>query len=414
LKDSQLARTILNKYVFHFIKFIEIRGKKNVDVEKIINLNPEFILEVPELFVSNKATRDDVNECMKQSFNYDLVFAKKLLSKMELNKEFFTAAYLEEHYPENDVDVVEQNPNFWGFSFNWHTKKQWKLKDYIKYVNIQESKDTSNFWKKEKLLKNNQILKDMIYYCVNVDLDDYPEIKECLDKNLPACIRFRGSNDILSYLRSIVKGMTSPQIYIKVSGTWTGGHEENLRFRSININHGPGESDWYGVSMKNSLKFRELVKKQYNMDIYRKEGIWFPTLEWFMTNKIEVFFGVQEKLDVCTVGVGCLHWVRARSHSVNSSWNFGTKDLLQIKSSFERYAINSEIKFHSLVKMKTLILDYLNIELMTIPNDIFQFCDETIRKAIAYSNEEIASMLRHFNNKKVKIFKEPIVSIQLI
>ena len=288
------------------------------------------------------------------------------------------------------------------------------MKDYIKYVNLQENNENAVHIKREKLIKHNHILKDMIYYCVNVDLDDYPEIKECLDKILPSCIKFRGKNDLLSYLRSIVKGMTSPQIYIKVSGTWTGGHEENLRFRSINMNHGPGDSDWYGVKMEYSLKFRELVKKQHNMDIYRKEGIWFPTLDWFMTNKIEVFYGVQEKNDVCTVGVGCLHWVRARSHSINSSWNFGTKDLLQIKSSFERFNINKEIHFNSLVKMNTLILDYLNSEMKTIPDDLFDFCYEKMLIALENSFQEINNINRHFNKKKLKLCKEPYVITELI
>lgn len=284
--------------------------------------------------------------------------------------------------------------------------------DYIKYVTIQENKDSAIHIKTD--LKNVQLLKDMVYYCVNVDLDDYPEIKESLERNLPSSIRFRGKNDLLSYLRSIIKGMTSPQIYIKVMGTWTGGHEENLRFRSINMNHGPGASDWYGVKKKDSLIFRELVKKQYNMDIYRKEGIWFPNLEWFMTNKIEVLYGAQEQYDIATVGVGCLHWVRARNHSINSSWNFGTKDLLQIKSSFERDDINKEINFPSLVKLNTLIFDYLNSEMSGVSNEIFEFCDKIIRKAIEKSYEEIDYIYKFFNNKKLRTYKEPYVKYKLI
>ena len=256
-----------------------------------------------------------------------------------------------------------------------------------------------------------QILKDMIYYCVNVDLDEYPELRETLEKNLPSSILFRGNNDLLSYLRSIIKGMTCPQIYIKVSGTWTGGHEENNRFRSINMNHGPGSSDWYGVRMKDSLIFREIVMKQYNMDIYRKEGIWFPDLEWFMTNKIKVFYGVQESADIAMVGVGCLHWVRARGHSINSSWNFGTKDLIQIKSSYERDTINKDINFISLVKLNTLILDYLNHEMKSVPDDIFEFCENKIRNAIKQGNIEVDNVYKCFNQKKLRIYKEPFVKL---
>lgn len=36
-------------------------------------------------------------------------------------------------------------------------------------------------------------------------------------------------------------------MYIKVKGAYTGGHEENLRFWAVNLNHGPDSSTWYCV-----------------------------------------------------------------------------------------------------------------------------------------------------------------------
>jgi hypothetical protein len=119
VNDYNVAREILNKYVFHFIKFLENRYKKWLEIEKILNLSPEFVIEIPEVYVSNKATQEDIEECMKRSFDYDLVFAKNIVNKLKLNKEFFTTSYLENHYPDLEVDVVEQDPNFSGFSFNW-------------------------------------------------------------------------------------------------------------------------------------------------------------------------------------------------------------------------------------------------------------------------------------------------------
>lgn len=98
---------------------MEIRNKKSPEIEKILNLCPEFVIEIPEVNVSNKATKEDIEDCMKRSFDYDLVFAKNIVNKLGLNKEFFTTSYLEAHYPDLEVDVVEQNPNFNGFSFNW-------------------------------------------------------------------------------------------------------------------------------------------------------------------------------------------------------------------------------------------------------------------------------------------------------
>jgi hypothetical protein len=98
---------------------MEIRNRKNADVEKIVNLSPEFVKEIPEIYVSNKATKEEIEDCFKETLEYDLVFAKKVLNKMKIKKDYFTTSYLENNYPDLVVDVIEQSPNFTGFSFNW-------------------------------------------------------------------------------------------------------------------------------------------------------------------------------------------------------------------------------------------------------------------------------------------------------
>ena len=47
---------------------------------------------------------------------------------------------------------------------------------------------------------------------------------------MPAWLMCRSSQDLLRLLRHPVEGMSTPQVYIKVPGVWTGGHEENLRY----------------------------------------------------------------------------------------------------------------------------------------------------------------------------------------
>ena len=49
-------------------------------------------------------------------------------------------------------------------------------------------------------------------------------------------------------------------MFHKVPGVWTGGHEENCRFHSININIGPGVCEWYAVDRVYSHRLRQLVK----------------------------------------------------------------------------------------------------------------------------------------------------------
>ena len=57
--------------------------------------------------------------------------------------------------------------------------------------------------------------------------------------------------DLLKYGKIDVLGVTTPQIYLKVKGNWTGGHQENLRVRAANINHGGASSIWHCVGGPN-------------------------------------------------------------------------------------------------------------------------------------------------------------------
>ena len=97
------------------------------------------------------------------------------------------------------------------------------ISEYIKYQKDSQ-KQVSNENKK-------------IYFGVNIDIDKWTEHLDELAK-LPKEFNFLSNFDVLSYLRYHILGVTDPQVYLKVEGSWTGGHEENVRLRAININHG--------------------------------------------------------------------------------------------------------------------------------------------------------------------------------
>ncbi len=40
-----------------------------------------------------------------------------------------------------------------------------------------------------------------------------------------------------------IPGVTLPQLYLKVPGVWTGGHEENLRWGTLSAHARPGCAD---------------------------------------------------------------------------------------------------------------------------------------------------------------------------
>lgn len=154
----------------------------------------------------------------------------------------------------------------------------------------------------------NTINPSLVYYGVNIPVEQYQELYKDLENNINPLINFGSEHDMLSYVREHIPGMTMPQMYIKVPSVWTGGHEENLRMRSVNINHGPGNSIWYASTLDETDKFYEVVKQNYKLDIYKKEGVFFPHFDFFLLNNVKVIYCIQQANDVVLVGPGSIHW----------------------------------------------------------------------------------------------------------
>ena len=65
----------------------------------------------------------------------------------------------------------------------------------------------------------------------------------------------------------------------------------------MNINIGPGESEWFGVEGKYFTALRSAVWTKSNIDILRNEGNWFPKPEDLNDIKIPYFHGIQRAGD---------------------------------------------------------------------------------------------------------------------
>jgi histone demethylase len=89
----------------------------------------------------------------------------------------------------------------------------------------------------------------VIKFGTNVDLSDEkkwkPQLTELL--KLPAFCRVVSAGNMLSHVGHTILGMNTVQLYMKVPGSRTPGHQENNNFCSININIGPGDCEWFGV-----------------------------------------------------------------------------------------------------------------------------------------------------------------------
>ena len=66
-------------------------------------------------------------------------------------------------------------------------------------------------------------------------------------QKLPEWLRPRSSKNMLSALSFPVQGMNTVQVYMKVPGSRTPAHQENNNFCSVNINAGPGETEWFAT-----------------------------------------------------------------------------------------------------------------------------------------------------------------------
>ena len=205
-------------------------------------------------------------------------------------------------------------------------------------------------------------LSPTLEFAANIDIAEWAPQMRALRRALPRWLACQGPDDVLRFCRQPVFGVTLPQMYLKLAGCWTGGHEENVRFQSINVNHGPGPSRWWAVGARYAPRLRALVSREFGVDVYSREseGNWWPDARWLRARGVPVRTGLQRAGDVVVLRGGTLHWVRALGPAaVATSWNFGRFDEAQFAESLERYDINNALspRMHSLVPMQTLCLD---------------------------------------------------------
>lgn len=225
------------------------------------------------------------------------------------------------------------------------------------------AKPVENIVDNSTSLKINGIFKGKIAFGSNLNLSYLQTFQESLKSSFPAWLMCSSNDDMLRRLRQNVEGVNTPQIYVKVPGVWTGGHEENNRLRSINCNDGPGSSEWFSVESKYLNEVKALVLRDYQVDVLRNEGAWFPDPMWFASHKIPFMHGIQKPGDVVILKGATLHWVRSLGFATHYSWNIGLfMELDQITSAIERYHLNEELTktgspFQNLFPIKTFALD---------------------------------------------------------
>ncbi|KAA8587182.1 hypothetical protein FQN60_001018 [Etheostoma spectabile] len=163
-----------------------------------------------------------------------------------------------------------------------------------------------------------------------------PQLQELL--KLPAFMRVESSNNMLSHVGHTILGMNTVQLYMKVPGSRTPGHQENNNFCSVNINIGPGDCEWFAVHEHYWEAINDFCEK-HGVDYLT--GSWWPVLEDLYSSNIPVYRFIQRPGDLVWINAGTVHWVQAVGWCNNIAWNVGPLNSYQYQLTLERYEWNA-------------------------------------------------------------------------
>ncbi|XP_030578442.1 lysine-specific demethylase 6B isoform X2 [Archocentrus centrarchus] len=190
----------------------------------------------------------------------------------------------------------------------------------------------------------------IIKFGTNIDLSDpkrwKPQLQEL--QKLPAFMRVSSSGNMLSHVGHTILGMNSVQLYMKVPGSRTPGHQENNNFCSVNINIGPGDCEWFCVHDNYWQAISDFCEK-HGVDYLT--GSWWPVLEDLYNANIPVYRFIQRPGDLVWINAGTVHWVQAVGWCNNIAWNVGPLNGYQYQLALERFEWNEVKKVKSIVPM---------------------------------------------------------------
>ncbi|KAL7299718.1 hypothetical protein TKK_0007470 [Trichogramma kaykai] len=343
----------------------------------------------PSVFLENKR---DVFSPILQEFclKHPIAVVRGLAAALKLDLGLFSTKTLVEANPDHTIEVRTQLQQ--GSDENWDptlSRKGWAcishrshttIAKYAQYqassfqeslkeerdksLGIQPSNSTANLSDSDskdstgvnvKRKKNMYGLKGpvgskMLRFGTNVDLSDERKWKVQLQEltKLPAFARVVSAGNMLSHVGHVILGMNTVQLYMKVPGSRTPGHQENNNFCSININIGPGDCEWFGVPDAYWGVINNLCEKN---NINYLHGSWWPSIEDLHEANVPVYRFLQRPGDLVWVNAGCVHWVQATGWCNNIAWNVGPLTARQYHLAIERYEWNKLQAFKSIVPM---------------------------------------------------------------
>ncbi|XP_052423296.1 lysine (K)-specific demethylase 6B, b isoform X3 [Carassius gibelio] len=309
-----------------------------------------------------------------------------LAGSLRLNLGLFSTKSLVEANSEHAVEVrtqvqqpADENWNHSGSAQTWpceSSRSHTTIAKYAQYQassfqeSLQEEKDSENEDEDgnsgEKTVKKSisqgntgttttssseqKTIGKIIKFGTNIDLSDPKRWKLQLQEllKLPAFMRVSSSANMLSHVGQTILGMNTVQLYMKVPGSRTPGHQENNNFCSVNINIGPGDCEWFAVHEHYWKAISDLCEK-HTVDYLT--GSWWPVLEDLYRSNIPVYRFIQRPGDLVWINAGTVHWVQAVGWCNNIAWNVGPLNAYQYQLALERFEWNEIKKVKSIVPM---------------------------------------------------------------
>uniref|UniRef100_A0A672G9R6 [histone H3]-trimethyl-L-lysine(27) demethylase n=1 Tax=Salarias fasciatus TaxID=181472 RepID=A0A672G9R6_SALFA len=284
-----------------------------------------------------------------------------LAGSLRLNLGLFSTKSLVEANAEQAVEVrtqvqqpADENWDPSGTGQTWPCESSRSHTTIAKYAQYQASSFQESLQVTETIdfsISNTQKpLGKIIKFGTNIDLSDpkrwKPQLQEL--QKLPAFMRVASSGNMLSHVGHTILGMNTVQLYMKVPGSRTPGHQENNNFCSVNINIGPGDCEWFSVHENYWQAINDFCEK-HGVDYLT--GSWWPVLEDLYNANIPVYRFIQRPGDLVWINAGTVHWVQAVGWCNNIAWNVGPLNGYQYQLALERFEWNEVKKVKSIVPM---------------------------------------------------------------
>lgn len=364
---------------------------------------------VPSIYLENKKDVFSI-ELQQYCLSQSVCIIRGLAGVLKLDLGLFSTKSLVESNPDHKVELRSQRLQGADENTDVHNNNTWTFESTRSYTNVckyaqyqaasfQESLKGED--EKSKNVFSNKEPSDIdsvtslgdnkkgtiIKFGTNVDISDENKWRAQLQEltKLPSFVRVVSASNMLSHVGYDILGVNTVQLYMKVPGSRTPGHQENNSFCGVNINTGPGDCEWFAVPHYCWGAVYRLCQKN---NVNFLTGSWWPSLSDLRANHIPVYRFIQKPGDLVWLGPGTIHWVQSIGWCNNIAWNVGPLTWKQYQLALDSHRFNKSHLHRSLIPVTHLSWNLArNIRI----TDVQLY--EIIRQALLSSMEEAREVL---------------------